>query len=443
MTRLAGSFFTHDAQDTPFWREPARPAPDPGTPPLVTRVAVVGGGCTGLSAALTLARAGREVTVFEAEAPGRSASSRGAGMLGPGWATFDAAMAYGAERARAIVEESFAALDYVTALLARETIACDLAVTGCFRGAATPRIYDAMGRRLERIARAMPIDAHLVPRAEQRAEIGTDLYHGGLVVPGCAGLHPARYVAGLAAAARRAGAFVVSGARVIDLRREAGGFVVATAGGETRAGQVLVATNGSTGGLVPDLRRRPIPVRSAMIATEPLPQAVMARLSPRRRMFAGSSRLATCFRSSPDGRRILFGGLVPEHGNGPGDGRTDARAARTNAFRLRRRMLRVFPELEQNLVSHYWHGGTAFTFERLPHSGATDGLFVADRHGGTGIARETWLGHVAARRMMGDASEPTAYEDLPFRTRSFDRGPSWFLPIALALYELMDRWDAR
>lgn len=439
MIRLAGSFFTHDAQDTPFWWEDARPAPDPGEPPAAAGIAVVGGGHAGLSAALTLARAGREVVVFEAEAPGWGASSRGAGMLGPGWATFDAATAYGTERARAIVEESFAALDYVKMLVAREAIACDLAVTGYFRGAATPRIYDAMGRSLERIARAMPIDAHLVPRAEQRREVGTDLYHGGLVIPGYAGLDPARYVAGLAAAARRAGARIVSGARVTGLRPDGGGFVVVTADGETRAGQVLVATDGCAGGLVPYLRRRLVRVRSGMIATERLPRAVMARLMPKRQMLAGSQRVATCFRPSPDGRRILFGGPVPKLYDGQVESQA---AARTNAFHLRRRMLRVFPELEQNLVSHYWYRDTAFTLDGLPRLGRTDGLFFAGG-GGPGIAHATWLGHVVARRMMGDASEPSAYEDLPFRTQPLHRRTSWFLPAALALGELMDRWDAR
>lgn len=435
VTRLAGSFFTHDAQDIPFWWEGARPVHDPGEPPARTGIAIVGGGYTGLSAALTLACAGREVTVFEAEAPGCGASSRNAGMLEPGWLTFDTALRYGADRARAIAQESHAALDYVAALVARESIACDFAITGCFRGAMTPRVYDAMGRNLDRIARVMPTDARLVPRAEQRAEIGTDLFHGGLVIPGYAGLDPARYVAGLAAAAGRAGARIVSGARVTDLRPDVGGFTVATAAGETRAGQVLVATNGHTGELVPYLQRRLTPIRSAMIATERLPYAVMARLMPKRRMLAGSERVAIYARPSPDGRRILFGSRVRKLG--------DADVARTNAFHLRRQMLRVFPELEQNLVSHYWHGETATTFDGLPHLGQVGGLFFAGGYRGSGIAHATWFGHTIARRMIGDSAEPGAYEGLPFRTLPSYRGAPWFLRAALVVDEFIDGWDAR
>lgn len=435
MTRLAGSFFTHDAEDTPFWWDGAPPAPDGGPPPSRTGTAIVGGSYTGLSAALTLARAGREVTVFEAETLGLGASSRSAGMFGLGWASFDTSPRYGVERARAIVAESLVALDYLKMLVAREAIVCDLTVTGHFRGAMTPSVYDAMGRNLDRIARAMPTDAHLVPRAEQRAEIGTDLYHGGLVIPGYAGLNPARYVTGLAEAAERAGARIVSGARVTNLHTEAGGFVVATAGGETRAGQVLVATNGDTGGLVALHQHRHTVVRNAMIATERLPQAVMARLMPKRRMLADSRRLVTCFRPSPDGRRILFGGRVSKFGDG--------NVARSNAFRLRRQMLHVFPELEQNLVSHYWEGETAFTCDRQPHPGETDGLFFAGGHNGTGIARATWFGHTIARQMMGTAAEPGAYAGLPPRKPPFRYRIPWLLPSALVLDDLMDRWDAR
>jgi glycine/D-amino acid oxidase-like deaminating enzyme len=205
---------------------------------------IVGAGFTGLNAAITLARAGKQVTVLDAEAPGWGASSRNGGMLGPGWATFDTAMAYGPEKARAIVAESFLALQHVKDVVAREAIACDLAVVGYFRGAMTPRIYEAMGRNLDRIGKVMPCDAYLVPRAEQQSEIGTELYHGGLAMPSYAGLHPARYVAGLAEAARRLGVQIVSGARASDIERQAGGFGLSVGPRRIAAKQLLIATNG-------------------------------------------------------------------------------------------------------------------------------------------------------------------------------------------------------
>lgn len=373
--------------------------------------------------------------MVDAEAPGWGASSRNGGMFGPGWATFDTAMAYGPDKAHAIVAESFQALQHVKDVVEREKINCDVATVGYFRGAVTPRLYEEMGRQLDRVRKVMPCDGYLVSRAEQQGEIGTDFYHGGLALPGYAGLHPARYVAGLANAATRAGASVISGARVTHIEQQQAGFRVHVGQRQIEAGQVLVATNGYTGGLLPFLQRRLVPIRSAMIATEPLPSDVMNRLMPKRRMLAGSQRVVTYFRPSPDGTRILFGGRVMKV-NGEN-------VATTNAAHLRKQMLQVFPELAVTKISHYWHGQTGFTFDKLPHLGEHEGIHYACGYNGTGIARASWFGHKIAERMAGQTSTPSAYADLPFRNRHFYRGKPWFLSLAVMFYEMRDRWDQR
>ncbi|MGN6096499.1 MAG: NAD(P)/FAD-dependent oxidoreductase [Bosea sp. (in: a-proteobacteria)] len=436
MARLSGPFFSDDAVDTPYWWDAARPATEPASElPAQSEVTIVGAGFTGLNAALTLARAGKRVTVLDAEAPGWGASSRNGGMLGPGWATFDTAMAHGPDKARAIVEESFLALQHVKDVVAREAIACDLAVVGYFRGAMTPRLYEAMGRNLDRIRQVMPCDAYLVPRAEQQGEIGTELYHGGLALPGYAGLHPARYVAGLAEAARRLGVQIVSGARVTAISPQAGGFKLSVGERKIATKQLLVATNGYAGALLPFLQRRIIPIRSALIATARLPAEVMDRLMPKRRMLAGSQRVVTYYRPSPDGTRILFGGRVLKV--------TGEAVAHANAAHLRKQMLQVFPELERTPITHYWHGQTGFTFDKLPHLGEQEGVFYACGYNGTGIARASWLGHKIAQRMLGSTEQPSAYADLPFRSRPLYYGKPWFLPLAVLFYEMRDRWDQR
>ncbi len=436
MAQVTGPFFAEGAVDTPYWWDAAEPKAAPSTAlPASSEVVIVGAGFTGLNAALTLAKAGKQVTVLDAEAPGWGASSRNGGMLGPGWATFDTAMAYGPEKARAIVEESFLALQHVKDVVEREAIACDLAVVGYFRGAMTPRLYEAMGRQLDRIRKVMPCDAYLVPRAEQHGEIGTDLYHGGLAIPGYAGLHPARYVAGLAEAARRAGAQLFGGARVTAIAPDAGGFTVSIGRQRIAAKQLLVATNGYTGSLLPFLQRRIIPIRSALIATAPLPPEVMDRLMPKRRMLAGSQRVVTYYRPSPDGTRVLFGGRVLKV-NGEN-------VARANAGHLRKQMLQVFPELERTPLTHYWHGQTGFTFDKLPHLGEREGIFYACGYNGTGIARASWFGHRIAERMLGSVEKPSAYADLPFRSRPLYYGKPWFLPLAVQFYEMLDRWEQR
>lgn len=436
MARLSGKIFAEDAVDQPYWWDAAKPAaPAAMDLPSKCDVVVVGAGFTGLNAALTLTAAGRQVAVLDAEAPGWGASSRNGGMFGPGWATFDTAMAYGADKARAIVGESFQAMRYVKDVVDREKIECDVATVGYFRGAVTPRVYDEMGRQLDRIRKVMPCDGYLVSRSEQLGEIGTKLYHGGMVLPGYAGLHPARYVAGLATAATRAGASVIGAARVTRIERRQAGFCVHVGQRQIKATQVLVAANGYTGGLLPFLQRRLIPIRSAMIATEPLPADVMNRLMPKRRMLAGSQRVVTYFRPSADGTRVLFGGRVLKV-NGEN-------VAATNAGHLRKQMLQVFPELAETKISHYWHGQTGFTFDKLPHLGEHEGIHYACGYNGTGIARASWFGHKIAETMTGRPDTPSAYADLPFRSRPFYYGKPWFLPLAVMFYEMRDRWDQR
>jgi glycine/D-amino acid oxidase-like deaminating enzyme len=438
MARLTGSIFAADAVDTPYWWEAARPTPvTEGDLPARVEVAIIGGGFTGLNAALTLAKAGKQVTVFEAEAPGWGASSRNGGLLGPGWAFFDGGMEYGPEKARAIVEESFLSLQYVKDVVAREQIDCDLKVVGYFRGAMTPRIYDRLGRYIERIKAVMPCDAYMVPRAEQHEEVGTDLYHGGIAMPGYCGIHPARYVQGLAQAAERAGATIFSNARVSTLKAQTGGFAFTVRGRMVIAKQVLIATNGYTGGLSTYLQRRIIPVASGIIATEALPPDIMNRLMPKRRMLAGSQRVVTYYRPSPDGTRIIFGGRVLNT-------KPDERVSLANASYLRSLLLRVFPELDGRKISHYWHGTLGFTFDKFPHVGQHEGMFFACGYSGTGVARASWLGHKVAEQMLGTNGGQTVYADLPFPARTFYRGGRpWFLPLAVTFYGMLDRWDQR
>jgi glycine/D-amino acid oxidase-like deaminating enzyme len=437
MTRLSGTFFTDDAIDKPYWWDAAEPE---GTPPddlpAQIEVAIIGGGFTGLNAALVLAKAGKQVAVFDAEAPGWGASSRNGGILGPGYAFLDAGLAYGPDVARRILEESLASLQYVKDVVAAEQINCDLAVVGYFKGAMTPRIYDSLGRYIDRVRRALPCDAYLVPKAEQRHEIGTDLYHGGMVIPGYAGIHPAKYVRGLAQATQRAGAAVYGHARVTDLRAEGGEFTFKVGRRDIRAKQVLLATNGYQDGLSPLLKRRIMPVGSGLIATEPLEPALMNRLMPKQRMLAGSQRVVRYYRPSPDGTRIIFGGRVLNMNGEPS-------VSVASAAYVRSLLLQVFPELAETRISHYWHGTLGFTFDHLPHVGAVDGVFFAAGYNGTGVARASWLGSRIAHQMLGSDLGRTVYGDLKFNTRPYFYGKSWFLPAAVTYYDIRDRWDER
>lgn len=203
----------------------------------------------------------------------------------------------------------------------------------------------------------------MLPPIRQGEEIGSDFFMGGLVLEADGGLHPGLYHDGLLATAERRGARVFGHAPAMRVTRENGKLLISTPRGDIATEQAIVATNGYTGPAFPFLRRRLIPIRSAIIATEEIEANLLARLMPKSRMLTDSRRVGHYFRPAPDGRRILFGGRVIREAKTRDD-------ARVNALYLHRAMTAIFPELASTRITHYWDGLVAFTFDRLPHLGS-------------------------------------------------------------------------
>ena len=418
-------------KEVPYWWEEAPPTPgDTPAMPRSADVAVIGSGYTGLSAALTLARAGRSVVVFDSDTPGIGASSRNGGMLGswlkPSLDTLT--RRYGPEAARALLDESREAYDFLGRFIAEEDIECDYAETGAFTGIVKPAQYEAMARETERLSRTIGVEADMVPRSEVRNEIGTDIYCGGRVTHRRAGLHPARYHAGLIGRVRESGATVAGNCPVTAIQRNGGDFTVTTPHASLKVRNVVVATNGYTGPVTPALRRRVIPVTSYMIATAPLSPNLMATLMPKGRMLTDSNRLLCYFRPSPDNTRVLFGGRPAYTAIGP----------KLAAERLSRHMTRIFPELRDVELTHSWFGYIAYTFDRLPHVGEHDGMHYAMGYCGSGVVMSTWLGRKAALRLLGQAEGKSAFAELEHPTSRFYHGRPWFLPLVQAWYQGAD-----
>src|SRR4029077_10288249 len=211
-------------QEQNFWlttveilrTDPARPLPES------VDVAVIGAGFTGLSAARTLAGGGAEVAVLEAETIGWGASSRNGGMVLTGLklGVNKLIAMYGRERTQRMYAASVASMDCVENLVREEKIDCDFTRCGHLEVACKQKHFDDYARQVEVIAREFNHQLRIVPGAELRSEIGSSVYYGGMVDEVSAGLNPARYVAGLAQAAIRAGATVFENTRVEKIERE-------------------------------------------------------------------------------------------------------------------------------------------------------------------------------------------------------------------------------
>ncbi len=413
-------------RETPYWWEGA-PLAEPPQLDVPTRcdVVVVGAGYAGLSAALTLARAGRDVHVLDKDTPGQGASTRNGGIASGNLRLSFSRMTalFGRDRARALYGEGKAAREDLARFIGDEEIDCDFSLVGRFTGAVRPHHYEGLARECELLRRELDIEAYVVSRAEQHGEIGSDLYHGGAVRPDIGGLHPGRFHRGLLERAQASGAIVHAKTPASGLRRDGGGFAIETPRGAVAARDVIVATNGYTArDALPWLARRVVPVASQIIATEPLDAQLMDRLMPRRRMLGETRHLYHYFRPSPDGTRILFGG---RRGAQTGD-------PSRKMDHLYRHLVRIFPELDGVGISHCWWGYVAMTYDQLPKVAVHEGVHYATGFCGSGVVWARWLGRKAALRILGEAESETAFDDTAFRAVPLYDGRPWFLPAAIA-----------
>ncbi len=437
---MSARIFAPEFKETPYWWEAADPAgASPAElPPVPDKidVAIVGGGYAGLSCALELARRNVPCAVFDAEPIGFGASSRNAGMVSGGINVgkgIDLTATYGAERAKGMLDEANQAYGHMEQILEREGIDARYQRFGRFVGAHSRQQFGALERRAAWLAETTGQSVEVIPEPRQREEVGTDFYRGGIVVNRAGGLHPALLVRGLAEAAERAGARLIGRTRIEAISGGPGRFLLATPRGTVEAREVMIATNGYTGQVTPWLRRRLIPVASFIVATEELPETLVAELIPKRRVIADTKRILFYFRLSPDGRRLLFGGRA----------RFSQVGARTSAPILHRFMTTVFPQLKTTQLTHAWTGNVAFSFDFMPHLGTNEGMHYAVACNGSGVIMQTWLGHQVALKIAGGTNRVSAFDGLGFPTRPLYGGRPWFLPMVGAWYrwrDQIDRW---
>ncbi|ODR94317.1 FAD-dependent oxidoreductase [Methyloceanibacter stevinii] len=389
-----------------WWAAAPRQKTERPTLPMKADVVIIGSGFTGLSAALTLLDKGRSVVVLDKGVPGFGASTRNGGQIGSGNQKFRVKTLVslrGEAKAVALLREGTRMLDYIEDLIARENIDCHFRRCGRFRGAMRPAHYEAMARDMEDLKRVAGVESFMVPRSEQHAEIRTDLFHGGSVLPQDASLHPGLYHAGLMArVAERGGAVVgLAGAKAIN--RESAGYRVSTEVGLIDCRQVLVATNGYTDTLFGHLRRRIVSIRSGLIATEQLQPGMIEQLLPGGRVYGNTNRVFYYFRAAPDQDRLVWGGRAARFGG-------------LKAYRhLAEDLLSVFPDLGHVGVSHVWDGTIGYTYDELPHLGRSrEGIHFAAGYCGTGVSRATYFGHKIALQMTDDPDGATAFDDLTF-----------------------------
>lgn len=426
--------FHADFKPTPYWWEAWHPtAQDPIDLPKRVRVAIVGAGYAGLSTALQLAKLGVDCVVLEAKELGFGASTRNGGGISGGvnvGKSFSG-KSLSPDRGNAVLADAADAFTLIEKLIAEENIACHWTKTGRFVGAWTPKHYASQAKRIDRLNQAARSEAYMVPRERQREEIGSDYYYGGMVVERAANLHPALYYKGLLDACRRRAVPVCALAPATRITRTGPAWRVQTARGDIEADEVVIATNGYTGDLTPQLKRRVVPIASHIIATEELPEAVAASLIPKRRTLSDTRRVLCYYRLSPDNKRMIFGGRA----------RFTQVDPTASAPILHRFMTDRFPQLAGVKLTHGWTGNVAFTLDALPHMGRQDGMHYLMGCNGSGVAMMTYLGFQTARKIAGAANYACAFDTPDFPDSPLYSGNPWFLPAIGGWYRFRDNID--
>lgn len=394
-------------------------------------VLVIGSGYTGLHAALQISRGGRDVMVIDKNDPGHGCSTRNGGQISthvkPSLNSLSKKV--GRAKAAAIRQEGITALQWIEEFLNQEQIECDFLRAGRFHAAHSPQKFEELARDADLLTKYENIPTQVVSKTDQHKELGTEMYHGGVVFPQHASIHPAKYHQGLLATVLAAGANVVGYCEGLSIDNVGNGFEVHTNKGKIRCRDLVVATNGYTGSLTPWLRRRVIPIGSYIIATEPINEALINKLFPTDKHISDTCKVVYYYRPSPDRKRVLFGGRVS--------------ARETNAAfsgpKLFKDMTRIFPELENTKISHSWCGTVAYTFDELAHTGCHNGIYYAMGYCGSGVSMSSYLGMRLGKKVLGLADGQTAFDDLPFPTRPLYNGSPWFLPAIVGWYRWQDQ----
>lgn len=425
------SLQTANYRETPYWWDQVDPLnlPKPAFRSHAD-VVVIGSGYTGLHAALELTRGGRDTLILEAGEPGAGCSTRNGGQVSTSIKPTVAQLArkFGEDRAHAIHAEGTASLDWIAEFVNSEDIPCDFHVAGRYHAAHSPQHYEDLVKSIASPESGEDGGAYAVPRAEQRTELGSDIYHGGVVFPRHASLHPAKYYRGLLDRVLAAETEIHANCPAFSIEKQSDGFIVSTPEGEIRARDVIIGTNGYTDSAVPWHRRRVIPIGSYIITTEPLPRVTIDDLFPTDRVVSDTRKVIYYYRASPDRTRVIFGGRVSSNETNPS----------VSGPKLHAEMRRLFPQLEGTRISHSWFGSVAYTFDDLMHTGTHDGAHYAMGYCGSGIAMASYLGMRMGQRVLGLSAGKTAFDDIPFPTRPLYTGKPWFLPAAVAWYRWKD-----
>ena len=368
-------------------------------PPSLTRfegeescdVAVIGGGFTGVSAALHLAEAGIDVVLLEAKELGHGGSGRNVGLVNaglwvlPDYVTKTLGPDYGEKLNTALGNSPYLVFE----LIQKHSIKCEAMQNGTLHCAHSPRGYRYLKNKEEQWARrGAPVK--LLSRQEAEPKIGSTAYHGALMDMRAGIVQPLAYVRGLAQAAVGAGARLYVDSPVTRLEHQKGLWSLSLPSGVLKARGVIVAANGYPDGALKGLKENFIPFNYFQFSTPPLPERVLNTVLPERNGTWDTHLVLSSYRLDQSGRLIV--GSV---------GRADGSAHGLHLHWAERMLGRVFPQIGRVRMEHSWHGTISMTTDHIPrfHILGPDCVMITG-YNGRGIGPGTVCGKLLANFLM-------------------------------------------
>lgn len=368
---------------------------------LAVDVAIIGGGITGISAALHLAERGYKVALLEQQEIGWGASGRNGGQALPGFGASHTKIKslVGPATAKKLWNLSMEAVDLLHAQIQRLGIPCD-PVIGYLHAAIKPRHVRELEEAQSELAEYGAPVGRILKGDELRARLNSPRYIAALEDNIAGHIHPLNYTLGLATAAQKAGAALYSQTEVTKV--EPGKTITITTNrGTVRAAFLLTAGGAYLGDLMRPLTGYIMPVGTYIIATEPRDD--VPSLIPNNEAVADLNFVLDYFRRSPD-NRMLFGGRVSYSTLPPPSLQTSMLA----------RAVRVFPQLANARVEYLWGGNVDITQNRAPQFGRlTENILFAHGFSGHGVALTGLAGKLAAEAISGQAERFDLFAKIP------------------------------
>lgn len=395
-------------------------------------VCIVGGGFTGLSAALHLAENGTKAVVLESAEPGWGASGRNGGQVIPGLKLDpdEIERMLPPERAERLIKFAGAAPDRVFDLIEKYNIECHAERQGWIQPAHCHKKLPLLESRIKQW-QTHGVRLDLLDKTKVGELLGTNRYAGGLLDHRGGKLQPLSYTRGLAAAAESLGASLFAHSPAQSIQQINDRWRVHTGNGSVTAHKILLCTNAYTDTLWPGLKTSVIPVFSYQVATEPLPASMRDSVLPKGHVVSDTRRLLIYFRTDHTGRLMVGGRGRFKDSSDP-----DLYQVVVKALHA------LYPQTHSLKLEYYWGGQVALTMDHFPHlHELADGVFAGLGFNGRGVAMATAMGKALADRANGQSEADSPLPASPLKTIPMHGMRKPVLQLLVGARKMLDAWE--